>query len=85
ETRIDVTIGPGTPSAEGPLLTSEAQSYGFSTYAPLRIEEHGCSWYGNSDCPPLTPFYIRFNNQLDLTSFSEEMLKVSPEIPGATA
>lgn len=85
DTRVNVTIGPGTPSAEGPLLTSEAQSYSFSTYAPLRIEEHGCSWYGDSDCPPLTPFFIRFNNSLDLESFSEEMLTVSPEIPGVNA
>jgi alpha-2-macroglobulin len=35
ETRITVTVGPGTPSAEGPLVTSEAQSYSFSTYAPV--------------------------------------------------
>jgi hypothetical protein len=39
----------------------------------------------DDDCPPLTPFYIQFNNQLDLTSFSEEMLLVSPEIPGVSA
>jgi uncharacterized protein YfaS (alpha-2-macroglobulin family) len=85
ETRVTVTIGPGTPSAEGPLLTSEAQTYSFSTYAPLRVEEHGCSWYGNNDCPPFTPFYIRFNNPLDLAAFDEDLLAVDPEIPGATA
>ena len=28
------TIGPGTPSAEGPLITKEAQTYSFRTYAP---------------------------------------------------
>ena len=39
ETGVSVTIGPGTPSAEGPLLTEAAQSFGFSTYAPLRIVE----------------------------------------------
>ena len=85
ETRISVTVGPGTPSAEGPLVTSEAQSYSFSTYAPLRIEQHGCSWYGDNDCPPFTPFTIRFNNQLDLDSFSENIIQVSPEIPGVNA
>ncbi len=84
DTRIAVTIGPGTPSDEGPLVSSEAYSYGFSTYAPLRIEQHGCSWY-EDECPPLTPFYIRFNNPLDLSAFSQEMLKVDPEIPGAIA
>ena len=84
ETPISVTIGPGTPSAEGPLVTKEAQSYSFSTYAPLRIEEHGCSWYDDR-CPPLTPFFIRFNNPLDTSLDSADMLKVEPEIPGVSA
>ncbi len=81
ETNISVTIGPGTPSAEGPLLTTEAQSYSFSTYAPLRIEDHECSWYDDR-CPPITPFYIRFNNPLDTGVFAENMLRIDPEIPG---
>jgi hypothetical protein len=37
---ISVTIAPGTPSAEGPLTTTEAQSFQFHTYAPLKIEDH---------------------------------------------
>jgi hypothetical protein len=84
ETNISVTIEAGMPSAEGPLTTTEAQSFSFSTYAPLRIEEHRCSWYDNS-CPPLTPFYIRFNNPLDTSLYSEDMLRVEPEIPGVSA
>ncbi len=84
ETAISVTVGPGTPSAEGPLSTTEAQSYFFPTYAPLRIKEHRCSWY-EDNCPPLTPFYIRFNNPLDLDAFSDELLSVEPEIPGVSA
>jgi uncharacterized protein YfaS (alpha-2-macroglobulin family) len=81
DTSISVTIGPGTPSAEGSLVTTSAQSFGFSTYAPLEIVDHGCSW-GGSPCPPLTPFYIRFNNPLDTKAFTQEMLQVTPEIPG---
>ena len=69
ERDISVTIGPGTPSAEGSLTTTEAQSYSFSTYAPLRIEEHRCSW-GDGNCPPLSSFYIRFNNPLDTKPLS---------------
>ncbi len=83
-TRISVIIGAGMPSAEGPLTTTEAQSFGFSTYAPLRIEEHRCAWYDDK-CPPLTPFYIRFNNPLDMNVFSEGMLSVDPQIPGVSA
>ncbi|MCE9645321.1 MAG: hypothetical protein K8S20_04920 [Chloroflexi bacterium] len=81
ETQIFVFIGPDTPSAEGSLKTVETQSYNFSTYAPLRIDEYTCSWY-DEQCPPFTPFYIRFNNPLDTDVFSEEMIKIEPEIPG---
>ncbi len=81
DTSISITIGPGTPSAEGPLVTTSAQSFGFSTYAPLEIVDHGCNW-GGIPCPPLTPFYIRFNNPLDPKAFTQEMLQVTPEIPG---
>jgi hypothetical protein len=80
---VSVTMGPGTPSAEGPLVTTEAQGYEFRTYAPLRIVEHGCSWY-QDDCPPLAPFFVRFNNPLDAGAYEESMLRIEPELPGAT-
>jgi hypothetical protein len=59
DTSVSVSVGPGTPSAEGPLVTPDAQRYSFHTYAPLRIEDHGCAW-SNEECRPLTPFYINF-------------------------
>ncbi|HEX6035210.1 MAG TPA: MG2 domain-containing protein, partial [Anaerolineales bacterium] len=34
---------------------------------------------------PLTPFYIRFNNPLDMDVYSEDLLRVEPEIPGVSA
>ena len=80
---VSVTIGPGTPSAEGPLVTAEAQHFGFDTYAPLTIEEHGCSW-SRDNCPPLTPFFIRFNNPLDVDAYEESMIQIEPALPGAT-
>jgi uncharacterized protein YfaS (alpha-2-macroglobulin family) len=82
DTDIRVTIGPGTPSAEGPLVTKEAQGFSFHTYAPLRIEEHGCTSYSDR-CPPLTPLYIRFNNPIDSVAYKESMLRIEPELPGA--
>jgi hypothetical protein len=84
ETRVTVSIGPGTPSAEGPLVSKEVETYQFTTYAPLRIEEHRCSWYDDR-CPPLSPFSIRFNNELDMAVFTDDMLSVTPEIPGVSA
>jgi uncharacterized protein YfaS (alpha-2-macroglobulin family) len=83
DTDITVQVGPGTPSAEGPLLTQQAQSFSFHTYAPLRIEDHGCSW-SSDKCPPLTPFYIRFNNPVDATAYKEDMLRIDPELQGAS-
>ena len=83
DTTISVVIGPGTPSAEGPLVTKDAQTYSFRTYAPLRIVDHGCSWSGDT-CQPLTPLYIRFNNSIDVNAYAESMLRIQPDLPGAS-
>ena len=83
DTEVNVVIGPETPSAEGPLVTQEAQTYSFRTYAALRIEDHGCS-YGNDPCRPLSPFYIRFNNPIDESVYTDSMLRIDPELPGAS-
>ncbi len=83
DTQVSVAVGPGTPSAEGPLLTQAAQNYSFHTYAPLRIVDHGCSW-GSSPCQPLSPFYIRFNNPIDDKAYVESMVRIEPELPGAS-
>jgi hypothetical protein len=44
DTSITVSIGPNTPSAEGPLTSNDVLSFSFRTYAPLKVEDHGCSW-----------------------------------------
>jgi uncharacterized protein YfaS (alpha-2-macroglobulin family) len=81
DSQILISVGPGTPSAEGPLTTQAAQSFSFFTYAALRIDDHYCSW--GEECPPLTPFYITFNNPLDAAAFDQTMLTIDPELPGA--
>ena len=48
DTAISVTVGPQTPSAEGPLTQPQVYSFGFQTYAPLRIVEDYCGWPGES-------------------------------------
>lgn len=78
---ILVRILPGMPSAEGPLVTVTEQSFNFRTYAPLRIEESRCGWYDDR-CPPGTPFSIRFNNPIDLQAYREDMLVITPSLPG---
>ena len=83
DTSITVTVKGGTPSAEGPLLTVSDQSYSFYTYAPLQVDDHGCSW-GDDVCRPLEPLFIRFNNPIDLDAYDETMLTIEPELPNAS-
>lgn len=80
DTTVTVNVGPGTPSAEGPLTTETVQSYSFTTYAPLRLVEATCGW--GSECPPLSPFYLRFNNPLNEALFDPALVTVEPEVPG---
>lgn len=82
DAEVVVTVGPGTPSAEGPLVTREEQSFRFHTYPPLRVEDQRCGW--SNDCPPLAPLVINFNNRLDEEAFAESMITIEPALPGAT-
>ena len=78
-TSFTVRIKAGSPSAEGPLRTKKDQTFGFSTYGPLRVTHSRCG-YGN--CPPLSPFYVSFSNSIDMKTFDKSMVSVTPEIPG---
>ena len=78
---ISVTVGAGTPSAEGPLTTPAAQSFTFRTYGPLRVTRSYCAW-GN-ECPPMTPWYVEFSNPLDEAAFDPAQVRIEPELPGA--
>ncbi len=78
---VSVSFGPGTPSAEGPLTTTTAQSFRFRTHGPLTITSSRCGWSDN--CPPLMPWYIEFSNPLDPDSFTADMVRITPELPGA--
>ncbi len=83
DTTVTVTIGPGTPSAEGPRVTEEEQGFSFQTYAPLRVVDHGCTW-GDPPCRPLSPFFIQFNNPLDADAYQDSMIQIDPELPNAS-
>jgi uncharacterized protein YfaS (alpha-2-macroglobulin family) len=80
DTSIMLEIPAGTPSAEGPNLTTDTQTYAFRTYAPLRVEDATCNW--QQICRPGTPFVIRFNNALDADRFDDAQLTITPAIPG---
>lgn len=78
DAQITVEIGAGTPSAEGPLKTTAAQSFSFRTYPPLRVDRAECGWGG--ECRPNMPFEIVFNNPLDGAKFDDAAISITPEI-----
>lgn len=77
---VHVEIGPGTPSAEGPLTTTQAQRHTFTMPDQLRVLKVECAYSGT--CRPGFPWRIQFNNPLDLKLFREEMVTVDPPIEG---
>ncbi len=79
-TTVTVHVGPETPSAEGPLRTSAVQSFGFQTYAPLRVVEQNCN-EARYSCYPGQSWYVRFNNPLDEEAVTNEWVQVEPAIP----
>jgi uncharacterized protein YfaS (alpha-2-macroglobulin family) len=83
DTTVTIDVGPGTPSAEGPLTSEAVQSFSFTTYGPLRVVEARCAW-GGAQCPPGSPFSVRFNNPLDLSAISNALVTAEPAIQGMT-
>jgi uncharacterized protein YfaS (alpha-2-macroglobulin family) len=79
DSQVEVVIEPGTPSAEGPLRTDAAQTFGFRTYGPLRVERSWCGW--GEGCPPGSAWQIEFSNPIDSEAFDESLIRVEPELP----
>jgi uncharacterized protein YfaS (alpha-2-macroglobulin family) len=74
------TVESGAPSAEGPRVTASGQSFRFSTYGPLLVNNHRCGY--DNTCAPGMQWYIEFNNQLDTQAFDKAQIRVTPELPG---
>lgn len=71
-----VEVPVGTPSAEGPLLTTQSQAFSFATYDPLKIV-----W--NTDrSRPGQGWSVNFNNPLDAEKFDPSWVTVTPQLPG---
>jgi len=78
-TSYSVTVGEGTPSAEGPLTTKKDQTFSFKTYDPLRVRWQNCR--EKYPCRPPTSLMMRFNNPLDEKLFDAKAVRVTPKIP----
>ncbi|MFN8608441.1 MAG: alpha-2-macroglobulin family protein [Vulcanimicrobiota bacterium] len=66
----------GLPSAEGPLGTPKAQSFGFNTYEPLQPQ------VSELQCEPGQELNLAFNNRLDPKLFEPEWVRVQPGVAG---
>jgi alpha-2-macroglobulin len=84
DTEVVVTVGPGTPSAEGPRTTAKPQEWRFRTYGPLAVKEHRCGWQ-QGQCPPMAPWQVTFSNPIDAKAFRKEMVTVEPPLSGLKA
>ncbi|WP_168210896.1 Ig-like domain-containing alpha-2-macroglobulin family protein [Persicimonas caeni] len=76
---VQIGIAKGAPSAEGPKVTKKAQFESSHTYEPLQVRRQSCT--GRHKCPPMSGWWITFNNQLDEEAFSADMVTVEPELP----
>lgn len=77
---INVQIGPGTPSIEGPRTTTSAQSFSYRTYGLFRVTSHKCGY--SAQCTPYDSWNIIFTNPVDAAAFDQSQIRVEPEIPG---
>jgi uncharacterized protein YfaS (alpha-2-macroglobulin family) len=77
---INVTVGPGTPSAEGPRTTTKPETFSFHTFGPLRVVKSLCGYEGS--CSPFDTWSITFTNPLDAEAFQDSYIRIEPEVPG---
>lgn len=79
---ISVTVEKGTSSAEGPLTTQARQSYQFTTYGPFKYNRAYCGWDRKPDCSPFDAWYVEFNNPVESSKFTKEMVRIEPPVDG---
>jgi alpha-2-macroglobulin len=79
---ITFSVNAGTPSAEGPLRTQKAQTSTFTTFGPFKFLKAYCGWEQNKNCTPFHDWYLQFNNPIDASKFTKEMVKVTPAVEG---
>jgi alpha-2-macroglobulin len=79
---IAVTLEKGTPSAEGPLTTTKAQTFSFTTYGPFKFKRSYCGWPENKTCNPFEGWVLEMSNPIDPAKFTREMVKIDPPVEG---
>jgi hypothetical protein len=79
-TAVEVVLEPGTPSAEGPRRTTEAQRWSFRTFGALRLVRGRCGYGG--ECRPGMPFVLEFSNPIPDTLDVARLVRVEPALDG---
>ncbi len=79
DSSIEISVEPGTPSAEGPRSTTKQQELSFSTYGPLRLTKHKCGYGDGQACLPYSNFELTFSNQIE--TVQSEQVRIEPAIP----
>ena len=77
-TSYTLVVDKGIKSAEGPLLSLNQQTSGFSTYQPLTLSSRHPQ--EGDEISPFNDFYFYFNNQLDDEKFDPKWVTVTPAI-----
>ena len=76
---VEVAVGRGTPSAEGPRTTPDVQRWAFRTYGRFEVRGHRCGWRGT--CAPGDPWQIEFTNPVDPSTLTDDAVSVVPALP----
>lgn len=83
DSHITVTIGPGTPSLEGPRTTNDGKEFSFSTFGPLKVTKSECGY--RKQCHPVDQWRIEFNNPIDAAAFQQSQVQIQPAIEGLSS
>ncbi|CAM2007870.1 Ig-like domain-containing alpha-2-macroglobulin family protein [Acanthopleuribacter pedis] len=75
--KIEVRVGPGVPSAEGPERDKEEHNYTFKTYGLLRVVNHSAS--RGRKLAPHQHFRVTFNNPLVSDAVKPSWYSISPK------
>ena len=75
---ISVTIPVGTPSAEGNLTTTKAQSFSFKTFGAMKFRKAYCGYESSKTCSPFDAWNFEFSNPLDAAAFDKSSVTIEP-------
>ncbi|MEO8549776.1 MAG: Ig-like domain-containing protein, partial [Kofleriaceae bacterium] len=83
--RIDITLGKGAPSREGPRLTERAMTRSFETAPPFVAKGIDCGYQAGAKlattCPATSLVEVQFSNPLDEKAFRPAMIALDGEPP----